>query len=450
MNMRDVHWGWSGRRSWRLGAGFCLGLLAVAANGQGISPEQNKLVAKRAAEVDAYRKLAETVYGLQINARTYVKDFVAESDEIRTNVDTFVKGIRLGDPVWYDDGACEVPAEVTVAKVVEILRESYDRYYDGDDVSVTDIQSITQRVQKQVIKAVGLGAPRADLPPMSPAIAEVLHITPPPPGSRPSIGPVWRNLGTPHGIQARGMAARAARLDAIRRLAERIYGLRLTSRTLVVDFVAQSDEITTDLSVDMPTAGEEVSTYYHYDELIAEVTVRMPMEQVIETIKTLHSRHYKGDDVRGHDIEKAARRVIKSDFVATGLGCPPAKYVERLVERTQVEMPAWTYEPITETGSATHPEFSTPQGRLMAARAAEVDAKRRLAERVFGFTIHGSTTVRDFVAEHDYVETVLEGYMNNATVIQTQFDTATGEARVTVQIPGVRVWEVIHQEMRYP
>ncbi|MCH7995910.1 MAG: LPP20 family lipoprotein, partial [Planctomycetes bacterium] len=76
--------------------------------GDPASDAQNKLLAKRAAEADCYRKLAETVNGVKLNSSTYVRDFVTESDEIRTAVNTFVKGIRLGPPRYYDDGTCEV------------------------------------------------------------------------------------------------------------------------------------------------------------------------------------------------------------------------------------------------------------------------------------------------------------------------------------------------------
>src|SRR6476646_4447712 len=74
-----------------------------------VADAQNKLLSKRAAEADAYRKLAEAVKGLQITSDTYVKDFVAESDEIRSELDQFIKGVRLGKPRWFEDLSCEVP-----------------------------------------------------------------------------------------------------------------------------------------------------------------------------------------------------------------------------------------------------------------------------------------------------------------------------------------------------
>src|SRR3990172_13043379 len=67
------------------------------------SDAQNKLLAKRAAEADCYRKLAECVYGVRITSDTYVRDFITESDQIRSGIDTFVKGIRLGPPRYFDE-----------------------------------------------------------------------------------------------------------------------------------------------------------------------------------------------------------------------------------------------------------------------------------------------------------------------------------------------------------
>jgi len=251
-----------------LGALLLVG--GVVAGAQDVAREQTKLLARRAAEADAYRKLAEAVYGLQINSRTYVRDFVTESDEIRTDVDSFVKGVRLGTPTFYDDGSCEVPAEVTVAKVVETLRQAHDRYYKGEDVKTEDFETLTKRIDKKVIKVTGMGAPRPDLPPNLPVGAAALLPPAPPSAPPPAVPGIWNQVGP----QARLMAIRAARVDALRRLAERIKGLRLTSRTQVRDFVAESDTITTELNA-LLVGAEEVGTYLHNDELIAEVTMKV-------------------------------------------------------------------------------------------------------------------------------------------------------------------------------
>jgi hypothetical protein len=416
---------------------------AAAAVAQDVAEAQNKLLSKRAAEADAYRKLAEAVYGVQLNSRTYVKDYVTESDEIRGAVDEFIKGIRLGEPVWYDDGSCEVPAEVTVAKVIETLRSTHDRYYKGDSVKTSDFESISQRIEKKVIKVIGMGAPREDLPPDLPeGVAEMLG---PPPGG-PSSGPppipdIWRKVGP----QARLMAIGGARKDAQRRLAERIKGLRLTARTQVRDFMTESDQITTELCASLVGAYEVGPPYLHNDELIAEVTMRVPTEQVITAIKELHSRHYKGDDVQGHDIEKIVKTVVKRDFEATGMSVPAPQFIQKYEERAQVDLPDWSIGMVEAQGEGTDEDFASAQGRLKAARAAELDARRKLAERIAGLNITGETTVRDFTTQYDYLSSLVDAVMVDAVVTDTRFTSDT--AIVTVQVPGMRVWGVVNSEL---
>lgn len=429
------------RREQTWGAlGIVLLSAAVIAVAQDISVEKNKLLAKRAAEADAYRKLAEAVYGLQINARTYVQDFVTESDEIRSEVDTFIKGVRLGTPMWYDDLSCEIEAEVTVAKVVETLKSAHREHYRGDSISTEDFTHMKQRIEKQVIKVVGMGAPRPDLPPDLSAPALERLGSAPVDAPRPPIPDVWRSVPP----QARLMALKAAAEDAKRKLAERIIGLRLTSRSLVRDFAAESDEIRTEVVGKI--YPQEVDRYLHHDELIAEVTVKVPTEQVITTIKRLHSRHYEGDDVRGHDIEKIIKSVVKKDFVATGMGIPPEKYLRSRAAQTQSDLPTWATGPIEAVGEATDDAIDTPQGRLMAARAAELVAKRKLAEQIAGLEIRSATTVQDFVTQHDVIESSVDAVIVDAVVVETRFTEDT--AIVRVALPGMRVWEMIHSEMR--
>ena len=416
------------------------------AGAQEVTIEQNKLLAKRAATADAYRKLAEAVYGLQINERTYVKDFVTESDDIRGDVDSFIKGIRLGTPTFYEDGSCEIPAEVTVAKVVETLRTAHDRYYKGEDIKTKDFESITRRIDKQVIKVIGQGAPRPDLPPDLPAgVAEIVGPPPVEPARLP-IPEIWQQIGS----QARLLALRAARLDALRKLAERIKGLRLTSRTLVRDFMAASDDITAEMDTFL-VGAEEIGSYLHHDELIAEVTLRVPTEQVITTIKTLYSRRYKDndpDDTRGHDIEDIVKTVVKRDFEATGEGVPPAQYLRKYNETAALPLPDWTMGPVEAQGEATDPALDTPQGKLKAARAAELDAKRKLAERIAGLRLQGDTTVRDFVAQHDDLKALVDAVLVNALVTKTEFTGST--ALVTVSVPGMDVWGVVNGALERP
>jgi hypothetical protein len=401
---------------------------------------QNKLLSKRAAEADAYRKLAEAIKGIQINSTTYVRDFVTESDTISTDLDAFIRGIKLGQPTWYEDDSCEVPGEVTVAKIINTIKELHERHYKGDRVKATDITQMQQNIKTDVIKVVGSGAPREDLPPDLPAgVAEQVSAGGPPPAPKPALPPIWIQMGP----QARLMAKRAAEIDAKRRLAERIKGLRIDSRTLVRDFVAESDTINTVCQTTL-VGARVIKEYYHFDEPIVEVTVEVPTEQVITTIKELHTRYYKGDQVKATDIENVTQTIKSQTFEETGMGVPPPAAVQKYEAVAKVDVPDWAAAAIRATGQGTDPAINTPQGKLKAARAAELDAKRKLAEQVMGLQIGSQTSVKDFVTQNDDIVTRVDAVLVGSTVEKTEF--AGDTAQVTVMLPGMEVWTVIHQK----
>lgn len=404
---------------------------------------QNKLLAKRAAEADAYRKLGETVQGLQITSETYVRDFVAESDQIRTDFDGFIRGVRFGTPKWDSEGTCSIEAEVTVARVIEELKQIHSRHYKGKTLKAEDFESIKRYVQKDVVQVIGMGVPRPELPPDVPGgdLPMPSGVTAP----EPAIPAIWKSIPP----QERLMAQRAASLDAKRKLLERIKGLRVTSETRVRDFVAESDVIDAEAQGMLVGAREVGKPYFHHDELIVEVTVEVPVESVITTIKTLHKRHYKGDRVTGSDIEQVTQHIKSQTFDAVGMGVPRPQAIQAVASSMPTPIPDWAAQPIRAEGMGVPPadKAGTPQGKLMAARAAELDAKRRLGEEVMGFRIDSSTTVRDFVAEHDQINTQLNAYLQGAYVKSTRYDDE-GTATVVVEMPGMKIWEVVHTYIR--
>lgn len=430
----------------RIGMALALGaLMPMSARAQDAADQakmaQNKLLAKRAAEADCYRKLAETVKGLRITSETFVKDFVTESDTIETSIDTFIRGVRLGKPRWDADLVCSVEGEVTVAKVIEHLKSIHQRHYRGNTLKATDFEQIKTHLQTDVIKAVGMGAPRPDLPPDAPDLPMPDGMTSLP---EPSIPAIWRQISP----QARLLAKRAAGVDAMRQLVERIKGLRLTSDTLVRDFVAESDQITAEARGTLVGAREK-RVYYHDDELICEVVYEVPLESVITTIKALHKRHYKGNRVTATDIEKITQEVKTQVFEATGMGVPRPEMIQQFEVKAQVDLPEWVAETISAQGQGVPPaeKAGTPQGKLLAARAAELDAKRRLAEEVRGFRIDSNTVVRDFITEHDEINTQLDAVLVGSYVKSTTYD-SEGTATVVVELPAMKVWEIVHTYIR--
>lgn len=73
---------------------------------------QRKLMAIRAAQVDAYRNLAERVHGFRVSGSTSVSAFVTQSDTVRSYVDAFIRGARVVNTATIADDNVEVTVEI--------------------------------------------------------------------------------------------------------------------------------------------------------------------------------------------------------------------------------------------------------------------------------------------------------------------------------------------------
>ena len=89
------------------------------AKGIGIPSEKHKknptlasTLAGRAATVDAMRNLAQQIQGAHIDAKTTVRDFMTESDNVTLQVNTYIRGARVISKKEMPDGAVEVEMEV--------------------------------------------------------------------------------------------------------------------------------------------------------------------------------------------------------------------------------------------------------------------------------------------------------------------------------------------------
>jgi hypothetical protein len=96
--------------------------VTLRAKGAGAPPTkaanaaQARLMSERAAKVDGYRNLLEQAYGLQVTGSTSVRDFVTQSDTIRTQLDAFIRGAKVTDTRYLDDGSVETEMEITMGK----------------------------------------------------------------------------------------------------------------------------------------------------------------------------------------------------------------------------------------------------------------------------------------------------------------------------------------------
>lgn len=278
------------------------------------SPQQ-KLMAKRAAELDAYRLLAERVLGLEITSGSTVADFVGESDNIATALDATIKGVRFSDVRHFSDGSCEVDAALTLKQVVTTLEKAHDAEYDGGHWNKSDFEKITTKSTRTVIEVTGSGAARAQ--------SEIAD-----PAGQPIIGPI---VGTRRNVRTqlpgiyrdfppaeRLKAKRAAELDAYRKMLERIYGLDIEAGTEVRDFVTESDIIRT--RTEGTLKGVRFDNVRYAPDGVVEVEASLSVRQVVTMLEKIYDETYRGGKWEKSDFEKITKKSVTKTLTVIGTG----------------------------------------------------------------------------------------------------------------------------------
>jgi hypothetical protein len=65
----------------------------------------------RAAKIDAFRNLAEQVYGFRLSGSTTISAFASQHDYVRVHIDAFVRGARVIDVTQLPDGSYQARVE---------------------------------------------------------------------------------------------------------------------------------------------------------------------------------------------------------------------------------------------------------------------------------------------------------------------------------------------------
>lgn len=78
------------------------------------TPGQQKLMAMRAARLDAYRNLAEQIYGFRISGNTSISAFATQNDSMRSYLDAYLRGARVTNTASLSDGNFEVTVELDI------------------------------------------------------------------------------------------------------------------------------------------------------------------------------------------------------------------------------------------------------------------------------------------------------------------------------------------------
>ena len=213
----------------------------------------------------------------------------------------------------------------------------------------------------------------------------------------PKLPEIWQKAGP----RERLKATRAAEIDADRLLVERLYGLQIDSNTTVLDLTAGDDKVAGAVSASLVgslTIGEP--------EYLADGRV-----QVVRAVKI-------------QEVVETLNRVIKGKRLADGSFANSSEN-----EKTDRSV---TDKVIDVMGNAALPGSEGHQ-KIMAKRAAEVDAYRRLAARMMQQKINSDTTVRDMCLQNDQVVAKLSQVLKAATPTNIKY-LDDGSCEVTMEI----------------
>ena len=83
---------------------------------------RTRLMAERAAKLDGYRQLLESLKGIQITSTTTVEDFMAKDDRIRSRVEGIVRDARVVDRRFNSDGTVEVDMLLEHPDINQVVR----------------------------------------------------------------------------------------------------------------------------------------------------------------------------------------------------------------------------------------------------------------------------------------------------------------------------------------
>jgi len=412
--------------------------LSVSVLGQ--PDERSRLLARRDAGADCYRKLCATIRGIEIRPGFFVHDFASERGAIKSEIDAFVKGVALGAATFYEDGTCEVSARVPMVEIINELRSIYERQYQGDRVLATDFDKLEARRGDEMVTIVGAGVPRAELHPELPeGIEDVIGAAVP--ALRPSAYPViWRSVSAHQKLAA----LRMARQDARRKLLERVLCVRVNPTTLFGDLLAEDADLA-DHASRFVVVARESRRYFHHDELLVDVTVSVSVSQATKLMLKLYKRYYRGGRATIEDIERISRCFNCAMIEATGTGAPATRVMSDVSSVTGVVSPDWADERIRATGRSVDVAVGSGDGRVRAARVATTDARRRLFERLGKLPLTPTMSIKEYFSSRSELRSQVLGLVVDSIVERRDFDDSS--AMVSLSVSGPAVWAALNAQM---
>lgn len=494
-----------------------VGCFIIAQAPPNADPESAEAAAKTAQQ-NAIQKLGDIVQAVRINSQLRVRDVVYSDPQIRGEFISFLQGAtQVGNTVYRLDGICEVTVETNLDAIAYWLRTMTYKYTTTYDRR--GIDDIGQFNPQKNFRATGMSKYRinSQLPPTKPvkpwAPPPVGHIPtrpdnapstipeppvmpipqppittipeppvtpipqppvttipeppttqtiPQPPTSTPWEQPDFWSRVTPQG---KGMARRAAQLDAYRNLGEQLQGVRIDSSTTVKDFITTSDEIRADFQ-GFVRGAQFISEQYRPDGIV-EVTAQIDLNHFIKHLQKSsrkYSRDYRWNRNRFEGIRQYQQYPI---ITAKGNGTVPNSMINTdtpILQPTptfdnpdtfntipdpprpdMIHIPEWVQQSVKFTGiGICRPDMVVAQAKVFAREDAEIEAYRQLVEHIYGLRLDPQMKIQDFLTTHANVDQQLREVIGSAKITETRDMEDSIEVDVELQLE--KIWQVIEPD----
>ena len=116
--------------------------------------------AKRAAELDAYRLMAERLTGVKINSESTVADMCLKSDKVQASLTAFLKGLKPVAISYGKDNSCSVTMQLKIREVTKTVEGLVRIYNSGNKDKISNVKISTH---DKIFKITGNGAPRDNI-----------------------------------------------------------------------------------------------------------------------------------------------------------------------------------------------------------------------------------------------------------------------------------------------
>lgn len=202
----------------------------IVATGMGVAPAnavnvaQARAMARRAAIVDAYRQMAETISGVNVTSESTVENFITQSDVTRTKVNAMIKGAKVIKEEMTKDGAYEVTMSVPMFGVTGSLASAVLEPPAQKEVFPEPVASVPATpvealpTQATVNTTVTVNIPTVTTTPAPPAPSVTVPTPPASNGSSAAPAPKGKAVGGYTGliVDCRGLGLQTAMSPVIK------------------------------------------------------------------------------------------------------------------------------------------------------------------------------------------------------------------------------------------